>query len=306
MSGWRVTIAALLLGATACTDAARDGGDQLIVVSDVGFQTPESVLHDSVADVYFVSNINGSPFAADGNGFISRIGPDGVLLELKWIDGQTAGVTLHAPKGMALRGDTLFVTDITAVRLFHRESGDALGSWAVRGATFLNDVAVDTAGTVYVSDSGLRASANGFEPSGTDAVYRFDPDGTPLRLTAGETLGHPNGLAAGPGRLVLVSFGSGAMFQIHPESGQTSGLPRPPAGQLDGVVRLESGSLLVSSWEAKAVYRMGPGAQFTAVVENVEAPADIGYDRARERILIPLFTTNQVHLVPLPRVSSVR
>ena len=47
------------------------------VVADVGFATPESVLHDEAADVYLVSNINGEPLEEDGNGFISRLSPDG-------------------------------------------------------------------------------------------------------------------------------------------------------------------------------------------------------------------------------------
>src|SRR3972149_4477688 len=48
-----------------------------VTVQGVGFQTPESVLYDAAEDVYLVSNINGSPTAADGYGFISRIGPEG-------------------------------------------------------------------------------------------------------------------------------------------------------------------------------------------------------------------------------------
>ncbi len=286
------------VGAGCGTDRAEESGELPIIVAEVGFQTPESVLHDSIADVYLVSNINGGPLATDGNGFISRLQPDGSVQTLKWIDGAGAGVTLNAPKGMGMSGDTLFVADITAVRLFDRVTGTPIGRWNVPGSSFLNDIAVDTSGVVYVSDSGLRAGPDGFAPSGTDAVYRFDPDGTPTRITAGDPLGRPNGLAAGPDRLVLVSFGSGAVFQIDPTNGQTSGLPRPPAGQLDGVVRTSQGALLVSSWEGQAVYRMGPGGQFTTVVDSVEAPADIGYDARRDRLLIPLFTSNRVMIVP--------
>ena len=47
----------------------------------------------------------------DGNGFISRLRPDGTVLTLKWIDGNKEGVTLNAPKGMALHGDRLYVTE---------------------------------------------------------------------------------------------------------------------------------------------------------------------------------------------------
>src|SRR5205823_1591551 len=69
-----------------------------------GLSAPESVLHDAQADVYLVSNINGSPFAKDDNGFISRLSPSGEVMELKWIDGSRRDVELNAPKGLALLG----------------------------------------------------------------------------------------------------------------------------------------------------------------------------------------------------------
>ena len=82
------------------------------MVADVGLSTPESVLHDAGADVYLVSNINGSPLEKDGNGFISRLAPDGSVLALKWIDGEAQGITLNAPKGMAIQDGVLFVAAI--------------------------------------------------------------------------------------------------------------------------------------------------------------------------------------------------
>lgn len=264
-------------------------------VGDAGFQTPESVLHDAAADVYLVANINGSPLAKDDNGFISRLAPDGSVLALKWIDGAAADVELHAPKGMAIKGDTLFVADIDAVRLFHRETGAPLGSRTVAGATFLNDLAVAPDGTVYVTDSGFRAGAAGFEPSGTDAVYRFGPGGTAQALAKDAALGGPNGIVADTAGLVVVTFGSGEVYRLDAAGARTD-LPRPPAGQLDGVVRLADASLLVSSWEGSAVYRLGADGAYTTAVEGVEAPADIGYDAGRGRLLIPLFNAHRLEI----------
>src|SRR5262245_55231562 len=80
-----------------------------LTVADSALNTPESVVHDTTGDVYLVSNINGSPVQKDGNGFISRVSPDGRIAEAKWIAGGVNGVTLNAPKGMAIKGDTLFV-----------------------------------------------------------------------------------------------------------------------------------------------------------------------------------------------------
>ena len=72
----------------------------VIEVAEVGFATPESVLHDTVADVYLVSNISGAPVAKDDDGFISRLSPEGQVEQLKWIDGTAANVTTKPPSSL--------------------------------------------------------------------------------------------------------------------------------------------------------------------------------------------------------------
>jgi hypothetical protein len=90
----------------------------------------------------------------------------------------------------------------------------------------------------------------------------------------------------------VVSFGANELYQI--EKGKKTNVTTLPKGGLDGLVHLGDGSFLVSSWDGKAVYRGKPGGAFTAVVENVTAPADIGYDTKRHRLLIPHFMDNIV------------
>src|SRR5256886_17557863 len=51
-----------------------------------GFLTPESVLHDPVQDIYFASNINGSPPAKGKTRFIRRGRPDSGVRDLKVIE----------------------------------------------------------------------------------------------------------------------------------------------------------------------------------------------------------------------------
>jgi hypothetical protein len=266
--------------------------EDTLSVGDVGFATPESVLHDERADIYFVSNINGAPLAKDGNGFISRLSPDGEVEELRWVDGRSDGVTLHAPKGMALRGDTLFVADIDSVRAFHRTTGEPLGARGVPGSTFLNDLATGPDGTLYVSDSGVDAD---FAPTGTDAVYRFEAEG-PRAIAQGTDLMNPNGLLVDGDEVIMVPFGGSVVWRIPARGGAPVELVTLPAGQLDGVVRAEDGSLLVSSWEASAVFRVTPEGEVSTVVEGVEAPADIGWDSRRQRLLIPLFMGDRIEI----------
>ena len=290
-----VSILILSAAALAVLSGVSGGAAMPPAITVSGFQTPESVLHDSAADVYLVSNINGNPTGTDDNGFISRVTPAGAVQSLKWIDGASASVTLNAPKGMAIAGDTLYVADITAVRMFDRSTGQAKGSLTVPGATFLNDVAAGPDGAVYVTDSGLKPD---FSPSGTDAVYRIK-DGALSTVAKSTNLKNPNGITVLPnGRLFLVTFTQEGVTYELSATGAMSQMRNLPKGQLDGVEALAGQVLLVSSWAANAVYRV-TGANAEVLIANVQSPADIGYDQKRERVLIPLFQGNQVRIQPL-------
>jgi hypothetical protein len=270
-----------------------------IVVANVGLATPESVLHDPQADVYLVSNINGSPLEKDDNGFISRLSPTGEVVALKWIDGASQTVTLSAPKGMAIVGDTLYVTDIDVVRMFDRITGAPKGDVAIEGATFLNDLAPASGGGVLLTDSGLKAGASGFEPSGSAAVYRIADDGQVETLLKAADLPGPNGISAEGDQVMVVTFGANELFTI--KNGAREVLGRLPKGGLDGLERLPDGRWAVSSWEAQAVY-VGPSAgPFETIVSDVPSPADIGVDAGRGRLLIPKFEGNAVLIHPIGR-----
>jgi hypothetical protein len=280
--------------ATALTLAQSGASSSApLTVANVGFKTPESVLHDPQADVYLVSNINGVPSAKDNNGFISRVSPDGKVAALKWIEGGQKGVTLNAPKGMAVHGDTLYVSDIDCVRRFNRTSGAAAGETCVPEAAFLNDVTADSKGVVYVTDTGIRIDEKGATSTGTDAVYRLTSDGKATPVIKTTDLQRPNGIVAAPDGLIVVPFGSAEIFHIDAK-GARHVMGKLPAGQLDGVVRLDDGTLLISSWEGKAVYRQSKGATASTLVQDVASPADIGYDVKRQRLLVPVFTEDRV------------
>lgn len=294
-------LAALALAACGGADAPEaseapaPGAEASATIEVSGaFSTPESVLHDEADDVYLVSNINGSPLEKDDDGYISRVSPEGTVVEARWIDGAAQGVTLHAPKGMAVLGDTLYVADIDCVRMFRRTTGDPAGEVCIRGATFLNDIAADENDVLYVTDTGMRAGEEGFQPSGSAAVHRFSPDGRSARLAEGERLGNPNGIAFGDRGGFVVTFGSGEIYQLTPDGSTTGVLPPAEGRQLDGIVFTPDGGFLFSSWGDRSVSRVEPDGSIRRVLQDVEAPADIGYDATRDRVLVPLFTSDRV------------
>lgn len=267
-----------------------------ITIADVGFSTPESVLHDTDADVYLVSNINGAPSAADGNGFISRVSPAGEVLDLKWIDGEAEGVTLSAPKGMAISGGMLWVSDIDCVRMFTLDSGEPAGEVCIEGATFLNDLAPHPNGTdVLLTDSGLDAT---FSPTGADALYHVRADGY-APIVATPDMGAPNGVAlTGDGGALVVTFMSGQVWGIGADASVTEVLAVEGA-QLDGVEVLADGRVLVSNWATSCVHLLDTEGNLTCAMPDLDAPADIGFDAERGHVLIPLFNANEVRIIPL-------
>ena len=147
---------------------AAPATDAPVAVVSEGLSTPESVLWDATRNVWYVSNINGSPLAKDDNGYILRLSADGATMDsVAFINGADADITLNAPKGMALVGDTLWVADIDAVRAFDVTTGNTVTTLELgaQNATFLNDVAVGGDGTVYITDSGISFNADGSVPS---------------------------------------------------------------------------------------------------------------------------------------------
>ncbi|MCL2726712.1 MAG: hypothetical protein FWD69_20015 [Polyangiaceae bacterium] len=272
------------------SDAGNEKGP-VVTWKNVGISTPESVLYDDVADLYLVSNINGNPTDRDNNGFISRLTPEGTVETLKWIEGGKNKVTLNAPKGSAFFGDRLYVADIDTVRIFDRKTGAPAGDVKVPGATFLNDITATSSG-VIVSDSGKKATAKGFENTGTDAIYHIDKNKKLTTVAKTTDLGAPNGVLRKGDKTWVVTF-SGELYSLD-DKGKKADVQKLPKGSLDGIVALPNGDFLISSWDASAIYRGAPGSEFKTVIENVNSPADIGYDTKRNRVLVPIFTGNEV------------
>jgi sugar lactone lactonase YvrE len=290
-------------GTAAATPPAPAKPAPSLSLHDAGFATPESVLYDAKNDVYLVSNINGGPSAADGNGFISRVAADGSKVDLKWIEGGKNGAKLDAPKGLTIAGDVLYVADLTRVRMFDPTTGKAKGEVPLPGATFANDIAAAPDGRVFVSDSGIKIDDKGVTPTHSDAVYVIEKKKAKV-LAKGDDLGHPNGLlfandAGGKAneKLWVVTFGSGELYSLDKE-GKKGDASKLPQGQLDGIVPLGDG-VLVSSWEAQGVFRGKAGGTFDLVLTGLKAPADIGYDTKRSRVLVPLFQDNAVEAYDL-------
>jgi sugar lactone lactonase YvrE len=298
-----IALAVLLVGACKKADqtpAAPPAASKLSQVDSL--QAPESALWDQAQDVYFVSNINGNPNGKDNNGFISRLSPEGGPAALRFIEGGKNGVTLNAPKGLAVHGDTLWVTDINAVRAFNATTGAFLFSVDLsrQGASFLNDPVFGPDGALYVTDSGIAFDAQGNSSHpGTDRIFRIAPDHKVSIAAQGDTLKAPNGITwDGTGnRFIVVPLNGHSIYEWRPGDRNPTAIAQGPGGY-DGV-ELARGKLLVSSWSDSTV-SMYQGGTEVRLINGISGAADIGYDGKRNRVLIPVLPGGRLEVWQLP------
>jgi sugar lactone lactonase YvrE len=287
---------------TDSAQVAAAGATATKVGETDGMKTPESVRYDPELDVFYVSNINGNPSEHDGNGFIAIVRADSVGAPVRMlVEGGKNGAKLDAPKGLALVGDTLWVTDIDHVRAFNRKTGAPIADIDLSNqhATFLNDVAIGGDGSVYVTDTGLRFDAKGSATHpGADQLFKIT--GRKAAALKVDSLNSPNGIAwdAVNSRFVLGPF-SGAALQTWKEGDKAPATLATGPGQYDGVEVLGDGRILVASWTDSTIDVVQNGAM-AKLITGVGAPADIGVDTKRNVVVVPRFSDNKLEYFKLP------
>ena len=264
-----------------------------LVATVRGLSAPESVIHDTDQDIYFVTNINGNPGARDGNGFISRMTPDGTVDSLHFVMGGRDGVTLNAPKGTAITGDTLWVADLDAVRGFNRFTGAPLATieFGPR-ARFLNDLALGPDGKLYVSEMGVATNDAGqMSPTGLDNVFRIGDGHRIESIMTRSKVPMPNGIIAYGGGLLIGSFSEPEVREWRADADSLVTVGRA-SGAVDGIGVLDDGRIVASSWDDSTVAVVGATPE--SLITGVAGPADFGIDHKRHRVLIPQLPENQV------------
>jgi len=225
LSGVWLTIACGQAPAVAAESATTIRLDEMWLTR--GLANPESAVLSEKRAFLYVTNVNGEGDAKDHNGFIARIGLDGRILEREWARG------LNAPKGIKLRGGSLYVADIDEMAVIDAGSGAVMRRVAAPGALFLNDVEFAPDGRVLIADS-QNARIYGFR-SDTAEVWAEDA-----------LLDSVNGLYAEPGRLIVTTM-AGRLLAIDYQTRAISVLAEG-LGDADGIAPLGDGNYLVSEW----------------------------------------------------------
>jgi sugar lactone lactonase YvrE len=232
-----------------------------------GFKNPESAVYDRASGAIYVSNVNGDPMSKDGNGFISKLSPDGQVIALEWVKG------LDSPTGLTLATGKLYAADVDRIVEIDVSKGEITGRFEAPGAKFLNDLATDNTGRVYASDMVANS------------IWLLDRSKLALFLQSDE-LDNPNGLLIEGDRIIVASWGKmekdfstkipGHMKTVSLATKAITDLGDATAlGNLDGVVAGEKG-YWVTDWVSGGLFHVSPDGKGTRVLPLSSGSADLG------------------------------
>lgn len=292
----KTKLLAFYLGILLCLSLVMANPAQAVSIIE-GFFHPESITADSSR--IFVSNIGQTmePTAKDGDGFITELSTNGVLVR-----NFTAKGVLNAPKGLTVGGNTLYVADIDHIAGFNLQNGEQVFSLDLSSETsFLNDLAA-------IDEQTLLASA-----SDTGTVYcistldrRFSP--LPGRIPGANGISYD----ARTQNVYVVGLGEdfngqGEIYElaIADPTAHFEQIEVPP-GFFDGVTRLEGDRLIYSDWVEIQKPTLGAVYIYNFSTKQVEAlplpvkshgPADFYYQPTTNSLWLPLALDNKVAIL---------
>jgi hypothetical protein len=242
--------------------------------TDTLLRVPESVYFDSKSNLLYVSNIAGKSNEKDGNGFISKISPEGKIITQQWASG------LDAPKGMGLLKSKLYVADLSRIAVLDASSGKILTSIEIDGAQFLNDITVDTQGNVFASDSN------------TGKIYKISNDKAELYFESPE-FKRINGLLALNNGLYVADAGNGVNYILSTDKKLTK--YADTAQGADGIVKVGNNEYIVSSWGGEVYFvKDGKSQKLLDTKDQKLNSADIDFDPKTNTVFVPTFYGNRV------------
>ena len=262
-----------------------------------GVAAPESTYLDQESGFLFVSQIGeGGGMAEDGDGWISKLTPEGKVIQEKWATG------LNAPKGLRSAGDKLWVADINRILAFSIASGEKVSEVKVPGALFLNDLACAKDGTVYVSD--MLAGK----------IHQYKEETLSLTvLIEGDQIGHPNGLLIQKGKLIIGGWGQeiqndfstkklGRLLSLDLASGEITPITPDPIGNLDGVESDGADGFVVTDWITGRVMHITAEGKSRVLATFPKGVADHAYLADKKWLILPEMLENRITAFDLSKV----
>lgn len=260
---------------SSTTDSTTVSKHELVLKweTDSILKVPESVLIDKENNVLYVSNIDGTePWGADGKGSIGKVGFDGKVIAAEWVTG------LNAPKGLGIYNGKLYAADLTNLVIIDIASGKIDSKVPFAGSVGLNDIAIDSNGIIYVSDSPGKQ------------VFKFANGKSEQYI---KDLKGPNGLMVQDNELYVLD--NQGMHKVNADKTLTQ-ITDGLDGNADGLENVKGKDYLISCWEGLIWYvnEDGTKEKLLDTRDQKKNTADIAYDKASNTLFVPTFFKNTV------------
>ncbi|HOH46748.1 MAG TPA: SMP-30/gluconolactonase/LRE family protein [Candidatus Cloacimonadota bacterium] len=232
---------------------------------------PESIAFDGSNNRFLISNTKGKTILSmDENGKLSVFFKDGLV----------------APKGIAVSPPYLYIADQQQIVTVDIPTASLLTTLPIEGSKYLNDIALDDKGLLYVTDTEA------------DAVFVVNvPEASVVKLTD-PNLEAPNGIVFDRPRkqmMIVSSIQKSPIMVINTETQEFGIFTNTIYSQMDGIAIDDKGRIYFSSWDTEAIY-MIPQEQnrFEVFKNELPSPADFYYHQPTQELIVPLWEKNKI------------
>ena len=239
--------------------------------------------------VYFISSTNG-----DDVGWVSKLAADGSMIDSRW------ATDLRNPMGMRVSGNRLWINNTTEVVGLNLDDPSDRIVHPIDGAISLNDLATDSSGHAYLSDSMNSRVVRVDLATGENSTYISTLPSS------------PNGVLVQGDRLYIASWGvmsdrpeeraewitktAGDLYWVSlKDSTKSRHIIVPELGNLDGVEIDQKGNIYVSDWESGKLYKISSGTKtVVGLGQYGQGLADIGLNSLTGELALPVMLSNEV------------
>ena len=239
--------------------------------------------------VYFISSTNG-----DDVGWVSKLAADGSMIDSRW------ATDLRHPMGMRVSGKRQWINNTTEIVGLNLDNPDDRIVHPIDGAISLNDLATDSSGHAYVSDSMNSRVVRVDLATGENSTYISTLPSS------------PNGVLVQGDRLYIASWGimsdrpeeraewitktAGDLYWVSlKDSKKSRHIIVPELGNLDGVEIDQKGNIYVSDWESGKLYKISSGAKMVVDLGQYgQGLADIGLNSLTGELVLPVMLSSEV------------
>lgn len=243
---------------------AQHSLEKLWVSDSLAVQNPESALFDAKTNSLYVSST--------GSGSVVRMDLNGKVIQKDWVTG------LHGNMGSALYNGFFYTTDPKGIAVVDVAKASIVKIIPIEGIQMPNDVAVDSKGVIYVSDT--RAAK----------VYRIENEKPTVYL---DNIPGANGiLTVGTDVYIL---GSTTLLKVDANKVVTKIADGFESG-LDGIVMIDKGEFILSNfngmlWDVKTdgTRQLLLDTRAQHIMSN-----DIDYNEKTKTLYVPSFRTSRI------------